>query len=611
MRDLMIVMLVAGLCSATFGADYEWKNLQGDNDFHNAYNWDPNRIDVLGGSNGDNLVICMSGADAPKITQDTVGRQVRMNQYNADAELNVEGGNSVFDTLYTGYTVGTTGIINITGGTVTVTPGYLALGIKAIGILNQSGGEILPNRVNVAINAGTYAELNLSGTGVITVANDFRLADLGEATLNWEGADCEVTARSMQFNSEYVEMNFVLDGGRGVGDGFFLRDKDGVSASVQGVIDASFAGAAVPGYYPIISGTGTVEDLTAGNLLESSLPSQGWSYQIVPGRFSRTELQLVYIPLTAQSVEWTNGTADQLWSTGGNWTTTPTANDFVTIDKGGSDAAIVTGSAAGAFVTVGSLHDAEVAIDGGTADFANLYITANSGVTGAVTVDNSGTLDVTREIVVGDQGAGSLDIVDGDVSCYNMFVSDSEDGVGSLTVSGSSTLDIDHWLVLDMGSLLSSFTLSGSAATVNIGAATFYNDSTTTFVMDGVMGVGSGIQVDGRCYISGNFTVTGNTVDGTYTLVTAETVSVSDSEEDPLLTEPLQTYEIVDFGTYQELQVTIQESPTTCEAVIAAELTLVGDVNSDCYVNLEDFALLTGNWLMCNDPEDVSCIPNW
>ncbi len=612
MRNLLVVILVAGLGSLALGADYEWKNLQGDNDFHNAYNWDPNRIDVLGGSSGDNLVLCMSGADAPVISQDTTGRQFRINYYNADAELNVVSGYATFGSIYTGYTVGTTGIINVSGGILETSPDYLTLGTKGVGILNITGGMVRPNRMTLAANPGAYAEINISGDSVLQVTADINMHADGEQALSWVGADCAVTARAMVFGSSNIEMSFMLDGGRGVGDGFFLRENgSAVSASVQGVINASFMGTAVPGYYPIISGLGLVEDLTGGNLLESSLPSQGWSYQIVEGRFNRNELQLVYIPLTAQSVEWTNGTANQQWSTSGNWTSVPTANDFVTIDKGGLDAPVVTGSALGAFVTVGLLHDAEVAIDGGTAEFANLYITANSGVTGAVTVDNGGTLDVAREIIVGDEGVGSLNIVDSSVSCYNMFVSDSEDGEGALVVSGNSSLDVDHWLVLDMDSEAASFTLSGSAATVHLGGAKFYGDSTTTFLMDGVMGVGSGIVVDTDIYITGNFTVAGNTVDGTYTLVTAPVITVNDSETDPLLTEPLQTYEVVDFGTYQELQVTIQESPTTCEAVIAAELALVGDVNSDCYVNLEDFALLTGNWLMCNDPEDVSCIPNW
>jgi len=40
-----------------------------------------------------------------------------------------------------------------------------------------------------------------------------------------------------------------------------------------------------------------------------------------------------------------------------------------------------------------------------------------------------------------------------------------------------------------------------------------------------------------------------------------------------------------------------------------AELTrfYVTDLNQDCYVNLEDFALLAAKWLKCNDPENENC----
>ena len=38
---------------------------------------------------------------------------------------------------------------------------------------------------------------------------------------------------------------------------------------------------------------------------------------------------------------------------------------------------------------------------------------------------------------------------------------------------------------------------------------------------------------------------------------------------------------------------------------------LDGDVNEDCYVDFEDFAELALRWLQCNNPTDLSCIPNW
>mgnify|MGYP003779543977 CR=1 FL=1 len=39
-----------------------------------------------------------------------------------------------------------------------------------------------------------------------------------------------------------------------------------------------------------------------------------------------------------------------------------------------------------------------------------------------------------------------------------------------------------------------------------------------------------------------------------------------------------------------------------CQDVIDAGLLLVGDLNEDCHVNLEDFAVFAANWALCNDP---------
>lgn len=42
-------------------------------------------------------------------------------------------------------------------------------------------------------------------------------------------------------------------------------------------------------------------------------------------------------------------------------------------------------------------------------------------------------------------------------------------------------------------------------------------------------------------------------------------------------------------------------------ASCAGGIYLKGDLNQDCYVNLEDFALLTRDWLRCNDSFDANC----
>lgn len=72
------------------------------------------------------------------------------------------------------------------------------------------------------------------------------------------------------------------------------------------------------------------------------------------------------------------------------------------------------------------------------------------------------------------------------------------------------------------------------------------------------------------------------------------------------------------------------ESPTTCAEVQAMGYGLAGDLDGNCTVNLSDvvrlaafwlngapeydlgdFAAVSEQWLMCNDPQDDSCVQNW
>lgn len=48
-------------------------------------------------------------------------------------------------------------------------------------------------------------------------------------------------------------------------------------------------------------------------------------------------------------------------------------------------------------------------------------------------------------------------------------------------------------------------------------------------------------------------------------------------------------------------------TPTTCQEVIDYGLTSVGDLNFDCYVDLRDFAMLAGEWMLCVDLDDPAC----
>ncbi len=54
--------------------------------------------------------------------------------------------------------------------------------------------------------------------------------------------------------------------------------------------------------------------------------------------------------------------------------------------------------------------------------------------------------------------------------------------------------------------------------------------------------------------------------------------------------------------------VVITTTTPTCADVVKAGLTQKTDLNKDCYVNLQDLAILLQTWTQCNDPEDEDCI---
>lgn len=59
-----------------------------------------------------------------------------------------------------------------------------------------------------------------------------------------------------------------------------------------------------------------------------------------------------------------------------------------------------------------------------------------------------------------------------------------------------------------------------------------------------------------------------------------------------------------------EVAFTVQ-SPQTCSDVIDIGYAYAGDLNSDCRVNLTDFALFAQSWQRCLDPADANCERPW
>ncbi len=50
--------------------------------------------------------------------------------------------------------------------------------------------------------------------------------------------------------------------------------------------------------------------------------------------------------------------------------------------------------------------------------------------------------------------------------------------------------------------------------------------------------------------------------------------------------------------------------PKNCADVMARGMTLPGDLNGDCQVDLDDFAILASQWHLCDNPGS-GCPPNW
>lgn len=67
------------------------------------------------------------------------------------------------------------------------------------------------------------------------------------------------------------------------------------------------------------------------------------------------------------------------------------------------------------------------------------------------------------------------------------------------------------------------------------------------------------------------------------------------------------------YAAYLELETTAfgTNTGTDCFTIHEADHTKAGDLNEDCYVDINDMLLFTEAWLGCNTPGDSDCVPNW
>ncbi|AQT68187.1 Sialidase precursor [Anaerohalosphaera lusitana] len=95
--------------------------------------------------------------------------------------------------------------------------------------------------------------------------------------------------------------------------------------------------------------------------------------------------------------------------------------------------------------------------------------------------------------------------------------------------------------------------------------------------------------------------------------ISIDVAAVDDSESEGPHTGTIQ-HDIAasepEFASYpvDPLTVNIEDNERYCGDDYTTFLS--ADLNQDCYVDFNDFALVASNWLQCSDPTDIECLPN-
>ncbi len=155
----------------------------------------------------------------------------------------------------------------------------------------------------------------------------------------------------------------------------------------------------------------------------------------------------VAVPAWAVSSTWTDGGADSLWSTAGNWDTgVPTGVDDATITEPGSVAIIDAGTAVANNLRVADESGpAHLEVTGGTLDVAaHLYLGFGEGSasTGGSLAINGGDVNVTGNLFLGNWGTGALTNSSGTLTVGGWFVLNEVGSNGS-----TSHLQVDGGVI--------------------------------------------------------------------------------------------------------------------------------------------------------------------
>lgn len=152
---------------------------------------------------------------------------------------------------------------------------------------------------------------------------------------------------------------------------------------------------------------------------------------------------------------WTNGTANQLWNTPGNWdqgiVPTNAVGGEAQIDMTGPNGCIVNANGNAAQVLLGKFADGEMTVNAGatfTVDSWVSYLGHNAGNTGTLNMNGGTWLQDGMTFAVGEQGHGILNMNDGLIDITNNKALVVADAGGSGVVNLDGGTIIADWFTI-------------------------------------------------------------------------------------------------------------------------------------------------------------------
>jgi len=476
----------------------------------------------------------------------------------------------------------------MTGGLVDLTTTF-ACAMAGTGNLTLSGGQI---------NVGTLLSVGVTGTGLVSIDGSAGQIQCGQLAsnalstirLNIDGTTVfgnpiTVTTSDSTLSGDF-DPNFISDPN-------YIFDPNCILDKEHG------------GTYVAVAALQNDIQPSEPNLSLAAIDA-GWTSQTV--NVGAGQAVLLSYPHSGNNVIWTSASS-RFWSVPANWNATLGSDDVAVIDLAGTSGTILNSTATCSGLVVGSTANGSLDLNNGAnAAFGSLVVADTSASSGSLAI-SEGTLSVASTAIVGSSGNASFTMNGGAFYAGNLIAAFNAESTADIQITDNAVVAIDGVVGLNAASKLS---ISGHHTNVQFGTLTTAQGSELGFVLEGVLGVGNGLVVNGNVVLAGKVQpsfVNGIKTDGTYTLLRS-TGTITDKTNGALVGSipgSIINYELVETDGYHTLQITVY-SPATCQEVVDAGLGFSADVNGDCNVNMLDFAEMASQWLLCNDPQGgVNC----